>query len=93
MLKTILGTALALTATLASQTAHASSACTYTNLYQEMQQADPSSYAKIKAQADATANGEGIFLARKPRRRRSRVLDLWHHAQVGPTHHHIGAEC
>lgn len=61
MLKTILGTALALTATLTSQTALASSACTYTNLYQEMQQADPSSYAKIKAQADATANGEGIF--------------------------------
>ncbi|MCZ4272451.1 TraB/GumN family protein [Maritalea porphyrae] len=61
MFKTIFGAALTLSAAFSIHPAMASTACTQANLYQEMQQMDPAAYANIKAQADATANGRGLF--------------------------------
>jgi uncharacterized protein YbaP (TraB family) len=61
MFKSIFGAAVAVISLAGTQTAMANTNCTYKNLYTEMQQTDPAAYAKIKAQADATLNGRGLF--------------------------------
>jgi len=53
------GSVLALS--LVSTMGFAASACTQVNLYEEMRQADPAAFAQIKAEADATLNGQGLF--------------------------------
>jgi len=61
MFKSVFSATLICLVGLGVQPALASTACTNANLYLDMQQTDPAAYASIKAQADATANGEGIF--------------------------------
>ncbi|MGJ8529221.1 TraB/GumN family protein [Maritalea sp.] len=61
MIKSLLGATFFVSTMLFAQTAQASTACSNVNLYQELSQTDPASYAKITAQANDTKNGRGIF--------------------------------
>lgn len=61
MFKSALSAAFALTFALFVQPATAATTCTNVNLYKVLQQTDPTAFANIKAQADATLNSRGLF--------------------------------